>query len=458
MLYCGWGFQGGSREVNIEHVFAAAWMKPVFGCPSRDKCRQQSLGYNRMEADLHNLYPDLKETNSRRGSFSFGEVPGEAHEITGCDFEVGRGGAANETVAEPRPEARGEVARAVLYMADAYGAELALEERELLAAWDREDPPSEVELARNERIAELQGTRNRFIDAHRAVGGAAPVAAAAARSTSIVPELRVASWNMGWLTERADTINEALERGGGRGNVHQRSAADFALLAGYVERLNADVIALQEVDTVEAAQKVFEPGKYEVILTEEDDFQRPGFVIRRGLSFERNPDLAKLDITAGEERSLRRGADITVTLGARPVRLHSVHLKSGCFDEDSEGEDCDLLERQMPILDGWMDAREAEGAAFAVLGDFNRRLQTEDPLWDLLNDGDAPLLRATAGKAPACWNGRYGAFIDHIIVGGEERGLQASSFEELVYAETGSSYRKRISDHCPVAVSLRLAE
>ena len=49
------------------------------------------------------------------------------------------------------------------YMKDEYGFDLR-DMLPMLKRWNRLDPPGEHEHWRNERIFELQGTRNRFID------------------------------------------------------------------------------------------------------------------------------------------------------------------------------------------------------------------------------------------------------------------------------------------------------
>jgi hypothetical protein len=61
----------------------------------------------------------------------------------------------------------------------------------------------------------------------------------------------------------------------------ERSSRDFATLARYARTLDADVIALQEVDGPEAARLVF-PG-YEFCFTGSRHLQNTGFAFRAGL-------------------------------------------------------------------------------------------------------------------------------------------------------------------------------
>ena len=61
-------------------------------------------------------------------------------------------------------------------------------------------------------------------------------------------ELKLATWNIAWLTDR----DHLLPR-----DRTQRRPADVALLAGYARRLDADILALQEIDGPEAAARVY---------------------------------------------------------------------------------------------------------------------------------------------------------------------------------------------------------
>lgn len=106
---------------------------------------------------------------------------------------------------------------------------------------------------------------------------------------------------------------------------------------------------------------------------------------------------------------------------------------------------------------GWIAERRREGVAFAILGDFNRRMERNDEFLAMLNEA-APLTRATEGLSDPCWaRDRGGArpFIDHILLGGPARGwLVRDSFRVLVYAERDPALRDHISDHCPISVRL----
>lgn len=160
-LYCGLHFVGGyQRAVNIEHVFPMGWVTRSLACGTRKQCRERSRRFNLIEADLHNLYPVRREINDARGSFRFGMVPGEARRFGDCDFEVDQ----RQRRVEPREAARGEIARAMLYMQRRYGLLIYRSQGRLLLDWHFQDPPSAHERWRNDVIEKIQGNRNPFID------------------------------------------------------------------------------------------------------------------------------------------------------------------------------------------------------------------------------------------------------------------------------------------------------
>jgi endonuclease/exonuclease/phosphatase family metal-dependent hydrolase len=260
--------------------------------------------------------------------------------------------------------------------------------------------------------------------------------------------VRLATWNVAWLN-----------RAEGQGHV-RRSAADYDRLRRYAERIDADIVALQEVDGPVAARRLFHPSAWDVHLAGDDgNPQRAGFALRRGLPVTRHADVEGLALA-----SLRAGADITVHLAGGDLRLLAVHLKSGCQQDNLYGDNaaCSLLRRQLVALEAWIDARARESAAFAVVGDFNRRFEPPDRFWAAIDDADPPesdLLAVTEGRRPSCWDGRYPAFIDHIVLSRRAaEWLVRGSFRTVEYAAADARFETVLSDHCPIAVTLDSAQ
>ena len=163
-LYCGYRFDQANGLTNgrlfvIEQVYPTSWMLQSLNCRSRQHCREDEQSrFTRMEADMHNLYPVWQEVSVARRDALFGMVQDENWRFADCDFEKRQG------VNEPRPIARGNIARSIFYMHSQYGLPIDTSMLETLKQWNREDPPSNQEILRNNRIEELQGNRNAYID------------------------------------------------------------------------------------------------------------------------------------------------------------------------------------------------------------------------------------------------------------------------------------------------------
>ncbi len=261
-------------------------------------------------------------------------------------------------------------------------------------------------------------------------------------------EVKIATWNLNWLTTRP------AGAGGLPPDVKPRSEDDFALLTGYATDLNADVVAIEEVDGFQAASKVFSHDLYSIHMTRDHVVQRVGIAVRRGLHYDINPDL-----TALSDHHLRSGADITLHLGTSQLRILAVHLKKGCRDTPmprAVSQSCTELRAQIGPLADWIAARSAEGMPFIVLGDFNRWMDDGDTFLAGLRQA-APLNRATEGHSSPCW-GREN-FIDHILAGGPASAwMRPETLRVLTYRETDRSWQDRLSDHCPVSVRLEVPD
>ncbi len=158
-LYCGDRFKS-QGELVIEEVYPIERVMRIYSCNTREVCRKDIARFNRIEADLHNLYPALSSIDIARKDYDFGVIPGEFREFFECDFEHD----VRDQRVEPRAAARGNVARAMLYMHLEYDLPIDPQTAQQLLIWNKDDPPSQDEVRRNEVIQKLQGTRNIFID------------------------------------------------------------------------------------------------------------------------------------------------------------------------------------------------------------------------------------------------------------------------------------------------------
>lgn len=135
--------------INTEHT----WPQSKF---SRDFPKDLQKG------DLHILYPVETRVNSIRSNHPFGNVSSVLN--SPCPLAKKGYSGAGRLVFEPTNEHKGNVARAMFYFAVRYNLPIDPEQEDVLRRWARLDPVDESEKQRNNKIFEIQGNRNPFID------------------------------------------------------------------------------------------------------------------------------------------------------------------------------------------------------------------------------------------------------------------------------------------------------
>lgn len=297
------------------------------------------------------------------------------------------------------------------------------------------------------------------------------------------PKVRIASWNIEYLMTPATHValrDRCAQNGGLVGGNERmlpcaitkrepRGADDYASLRRYAAELQADIVALQEVDGPDAAALVF-PG-YDYCFSTRAHTQKNGFAIRKNLPHRCEPEYEPLSL----DDAVRRGVVVTFFPGtANEFRLMSVHLKSGCpaGPLTQPGRNCELLTRQVAPLEAWIDAEAAAGHRFGLLGDFNRRFTVEKgPARDAagrqlnvyaeIDDGDPPAAKLTnvtarAKFTPCTTDSEYREFIDNILLGRDlARSVLRKSFVRVVFNDADAQTHW-LSDHCPVGIELAL--
>lgn len=151
---------------NREHSFPKSWFNDDYP----------------MYTDLFHLYPTDGYVNNQRGNYPFGETNGEKYKSNGGFSKLGKSTVSGYSgiVFEPADEYKGDFARSYFYMVTCYEnrittwnsdmldgksypgfAQWALD---MLLRWAAEDPVSEKETARNNKVYGIQGNRNPYID------------------------------------------------------------------------------------------------------------------------------------------------------------------------------------------------------------------------------------------------------------------------------------------------------
>jgi endonuclease/exonuclease/phosphatase family metal-dependent hydrolase len=290
-------------------------------------------------------------------------------------------------------------------------------------------------------------------------------------------EIKIATWNLEWFMTpetlralapaclAADAPRDGARRAVPCNVAHEldRSGEDITALRQHADRLDADVIALQEVDGEAAARLVFPDHSF--CFSGRVHVQNIGFAIRPGLRFECGPEL--LDLSLADD--VRRGVELRLFPGTpREMRLLSIHLKSGCSRDamNSSRPSCAQLAEQVPVLERWIETQAAQHKPFAILGDFNRDLRREPAvasLWADLDDGHPPLAdlvnTAEGQQFQNCSPAQtFGGYIDYIVLGRQmARGLVENSFGRELFRPK-DALRRKLSDHCPVFIRLRVAD
>jgi endonuclease/exonuclease/phosphatase family metal-dependent hydrolase len=298
-------------------------------------------------------------------------------------------------------------------------------------------------------------------------------------------ELRLASWNI------ANLYHQPGASIPGRDTV--REARHFEALREYARALDADVVALQEVNSEAAIHAVFPHPQWVAYISgrrasdlasrRRTDGTYTGFAVRAGIRVLEARDVADISVshracsTSSTSRGvpMRRGIELLLEHEGQRLRLLNVHLKARCARGallDGEGGPlaeaanchCVTLAEQIGPLRQWIARASDDDTPFVLLGDFNRafdRFGERDHLWAAMQSASPLRLWRLPFRAESpCWKGVRGARhypepIDFLVF--DERAwsrVDRDSFDWLTYDPAWGAEYDRISDHCPIAATL----
>lgn len=291
---------------------------------------------------------------------------------------------------------------------------------------------------------------------------------ALAAPTSSAKTLTLTTWNIEHLAEKNNT------------GCKPRTDSDYAALRRFAKGLNADVVALQEVESKAAVHRVFPRAQWNVIISSRPNSksyvcrgskrkstqQKVAIAVRKGVRYRSAPSLSKLGL---RNPGLRHGVTVDL-LDTRPkTRVLALHLKSGCFTNDYHSpnqnkpyqiKSCKTLKRQVPILLNWAKTQlKQSNTAVVMMGDFNHQLANAgNVLWTELlaiAPNGRSFINAMANKR-AC-HPRYPKPIDHILMGPQAYKDYVPNSVTVHYFGSPTTMTKQnmLSDHCPVSVKLR---
>lgn len=155
-----------SERTEAEHIIPASWMLKIGDhnrdCvadsenskySAREYCQLHDKNYNKAHNDLVNLFPAVGQINADRSNKFYIE---ESDDYNIDDYNSCKS-VNTEDGFIPRPSIRGDIARVAFYMRDKYFVQYTPEEEALFHKWDYQDPISQEEIQRNNRIIEIQG-------------------------------------------------------------------------------------------------------------------------------------------------------------------------------------------------------------------------------------------------------------------------------------------------------------
>ncbi len=281
--------------------------------------------------------------------------------------------------------------------------------------------------------------------------------------------ITVASWNVNHLGAVAGVSI--------RPGTPVRTERDYSILASYRKQLNADIIALQEMGSPQAAARIFPEDEYTIIFSSR--YNEPvgagrtkgdiytALAIRKPIKVIKREDLKTLQSEVerdGPKRWTRRGVGALLEVDGKKFWALAVHLKSGCHKQSlnkPKDTSCKILSSQRIPLEKWTDRRFNEGIPFMILGDFNRvfdKHEPDDHLWNYMDDGDPAgleLKRLPYKKRTGCPGNEGRHPIDFLVF--DKRAwkfVKKTSFREIRYSPAHAALGERLSDHCPISVRL----
>ncbi|GLQ33283.1 endonuclease [Litoribrevibacter albus] len=163
-FFCKQPFEGKTRRIIAGHVYNTQLMIDFYNCGTKSRCRRSNTDYKFAASDLHNIYPVTPRVELNRRNSRYAELPSSKDQFPNlnCSYK------SNFQTVEPADDIKGNIARIIFYMHDAYDLPI-LDGVYMLMEWNEKDPVDQAERDRNILVEKIQGNRNRFIDNPHAV-------------------------------------------------------------------------------------------------------------------------------------------------------------------------------------------------------------------------------------------------------------------------------------------------
>jgi exonuclease III len=253
------------------------------------------------------------------------------------------------------------------------------------------------------------------------------------------------TFNIAWL---GDGINDKEER----------NDSDYQNIASILKEINADIFALQEIENIEALNKVlkFLPG-YKAQIFDVNIPQNCAILYKKKIKIKNPSVYFPLQV---DNRNLRPGLLFEAKKGNFDFKMMVVHLKSTSgYDntEEKREKSFETRKKQDSVMTHWIDSTLKSGKEkdLIICGDFNDNpLKEKHNLIQLAQNSNMTFLNA---DLLSCKNPKW-KIIDHFVVSNSVKTRYNPS--SLYIYDLKSAFTeeevKKLSDHCPLVMSLEI--
>jgi endonuclease/exonuclease/phosphatase family metal-dependent hydrolase len=256
-------------------------------------------------------------------------------------------------------------------------------------------------------------------------------------------ELTVCTFNIKWL---GDGINDNISRSG----------KDYNNIASVISSLDADIIALQEIENRNAIQKILDTNQHAVYTSSYPKEQKTALVIDKKIDV---LEVHQLDEIALGNNDLRPGLVAYCEYNGYDFFVGSFHFKATSRHDNTpvkRTRSFDMRQDQSKYLISSIKKliNEKNDSDVILLGDFNDSPAKDNSNILALDNDDFDFITS---DLKSCKYPRLKS-IDHIIVSQSvKENVKKESLHMLDLSRVLRGDELRIaSDHCPISVSINI--
>lgn len=256
-------------------------------------------------------------------------------------------------------------------------------------------------------------------------------------------DITVGTFNIAWL---GDGIDDKTPR----------TAEDIQNISQVISTLNADVLALQEVENSAAIKAIVDTNKYTIITTSFPKEQKTALIINKKIEI---VETYQLDAISLGNEGLRPGLVAYCRYDGFDFFVGSFHFKSTSRYDDTpfkKSKSFDMRQEQSAILlkeiKKLIDIKNDDDVI--LLGDFNDNPTKKNSNITALDNDEFDFLTSDMMSCKySIWKS-----IDHIIVSQpmKKRAKHSTLTMIDINAMFPEAEAKKVSDHCPVIVKFNL--